>query len=74
MVGVPARQVGWVSAYGEKIPLDISGNGQWTCIHTGDVYKTNGNKLCREPGPVDILSYIPGIKLDRLVQVGSGSR
>lgn len=74
MVGVPARQVGWVSAYGEKLPLDLSGSGQWTCNHTGDVYKLNGDKLQREPGPVDILSYIPGRKLDRLVQTGSGTR
>lgn len=29
--GVPARQVGWISKYGENIPLPLEGNGSWTC-------------------------------------------
>jgi UDP-2-acetamido-3-amino-2,3-dideoxy-glucuronate N-acetyltransferase len=74
MVGVPARQVGWVSAFGEKIPLELSGTGQWTCAHTGDVYRINGDTLQREPGLVDILSYNHGNKLERKVQVGYGPR
>jgi len=70
MVGVPARQVGWVSAFGEKIPLALSGTGEWTCAHTGDVYRIDGETLRREPGPVDILNYIPGKKLERLAHAG----
>ncbi len=73
MVGVPARQVGWVSAFGEKIPLELSGAGQWTCNQTGDVYRINGDQLHREPGPVDILSYISGKKLERMVYAELGS-
>ena len=48
MVGVPAKQVGWMSAYGEKLDLpvtalvtDIKSEGQGTecvCPHTGDIY------------------------------------
>ena len=29
--GVPARQVGWISKYGDNIPLPLEGNGSWTC-------------------------------------------
>lgn len=66
MVGVPARQVGWVSAFGEKIPLELSGSGQWQCPHTEDVYRLEGDLLHREPGVRDILKYVPGKKLERL--------
>ncbi len=41
MVGVPARQVGWMSEYGEQIPLPIKGNGEYTCPHTGQKYQLN---------------------------------
>lgn len=67
MVGVPARHVGWVSAYGEKIPLPLEGSGAWTCAHTGDRYTLAGDTLMRVPGPTDILRYTPGAKLERVV-------
>ena len=35
MVGVPARQVGWMSEYGEKLDLPVTGDAQTTCEHTG---------------------------------------
>jgi UDP-2-acetamido-3-amino-2,3-dideoxy-glucuronate N-acetyltransferase len=38
MVGVPGRQVGWISRHGEKIELDVSGSGSWVCPRTGQVY------------------------------------
>lgn len=38
MVGVPAKQIGWMSQYGEQIPLPVTGYGQYTCPHTGQVY------------------------------------
>lgn len=65
MVGIPARQVGWVSAYGDKIPLPLAGSGKWICPHTGDVYYLDGQIMHREPGECDILKYIPGKKLNR---------
>lgn len=66
MIGTPARHVGWVSAYGEKIPLPIEGKGEWKCIHTGDVYVLETSILKRTPGPRDILHYLPGAKLERM--------
>jgi UDP-2-acetamido-3-amino-2,3-dideoxy-glucuronate N-acetyltransferase len=47
MVGVPARQVGWMSEYGEKIPLPLEGNGEYICPHGGEKYMLIGNNLRR---------------------------
>lgn len=66
MVGSPARQVGWVSAFGEKIDLPLSGEGEWHCKHTDDVYVLRGSELSRHPGPRDILKYVPGERLERM--------
>lgn len=38
MVGVPARQIGWMSEYGEQLDLPLSGNAQVKCPHTGATY------------------------------------
>jgi UDP-2-acetamido-3-amino-2,3-dideoxy-glucuronate N-acetyltransferase len=38
MVGVPARQIGWMSRFGEKLPLPVKGSGEAICPHTGDRY------------------------------------
>jgi UDP-2-acetamido-3-amino-2,3-dideoxy-glucuronate N-acetyltransferase len=38
VVGVPGRQIGWMSQYGEQLRLPLAGNGQATCSHTGDRY------------------------------------
>ena len=35
-VGVPARQVGWMSRFGERLELPLQGNGAARCPHTGD--------------------------------------
>ena len=45
MVGVPARQLGWMSAHGEQVALPLEGTGQWRCPHTGDHYELAGNEL-----------------------------
>ena len=39
MVGVPARQIGWMSEYGEKLNLPLYGNDETKCKHTGIKYK-----------------------------------
>jgi len=39
MVGVPAKQIGWMSEYGEKLDLPLSGNAETTCKHTGKKYQ-----------------------------------
>ena len=47
MVGVSAKQVGWMSEYGEQIPLPIQGTGQYTCQHTGQIYNLSQDQLKR---------------------------
>ena len=39
MVGVPAKQVGWMSQYGERIPLPLVGEGEYRCGHSGQRYQ-----------------------------------
>ena len=39
MVGVPARQIGWMSEYGEQLDLPLSGHAEAVCRHTGAVYR-----------------------------------
>ncbi|CAG0908021.1 unnamed protein product [Cyprideis torosa] len=41
-VGVTAQQIGWMSAYGERLMLPPEGEAQTTCPHTGDVYTLSG--------------------------------
>lgn len=44
MVGVPAKQIGWMSAYGEKLNLPLTGNATATCPHDNSTYQLiNGN-------------------------------
>ncbi|MEZ8018151.1 acyltransferase [Vibrio splendidus] len=47
MIGVPAKQIGWMSAYGERLTLPLAGQEEVTCEHTGDVYQLNGRHLTR---------------------------
>jgi UDP-2-acetamido-3-amino-2,3-dideoxy-glucuronate N-acetyltransferase len=51
MVGVPARQVGWMSEYGEQIPLPVKGHGEYTCPHTGALYMLDGDTLTKSEAP-----------------------
>ncbi|WP_394249767.1 acyltransferase [Vibrio profundi] len=45
MVGVPAKQIGWMSAYGEKLDLPLKGDGEITCPHTQQKYCLQGEQL-----------------------------
>jgi UDP-2-acetamido-3-amino-2,3-dideoxy-glucuronate N-acetyltransferase len=38
MVGVPAKQIGWMSEFGEQLDLPLTGSANATCLHTGEVY------------------------------------
>ena len=49
MLGVPARQVGWMTEHGERIPLPIEGSGSYACPHTGSRYELQGKNLVRIP-------------------------
>lgn len=48
MLGVPARQVGWMSEYGERLPLPTEGDGEATCPHTGRRYVLHAGQLTAE--------------------------
>jgi len=45
MVGVPAKQVGWMSEYGEKLDLPLKGNAETICKHTNQKYQLKDNKV-----------------------------
>ena len=47
MVGVPARQIGWMSAHGEQLDLPLHGNAIASCPHTGDEYHLSDMVLSR---------------------------
>ena len=49
MVGVPARQVGWMSRFGERIELPLQGEGETVCPHTGDRYRLQGERVTLVP-------------------------
>ena len=49
VVGVPARQVGWMSRHGDRIPLPTDGEGRWDCPHTGDRYRLAGAIMHCDP-------------------------
>lgn len=38
MVGVPARQIGWMSEYGERLDLPLIGTAEVLCEYTGAKY------------------------------------
>lgn len=39
MVGVPARQIGWMSRHGAKLDLPLIGNAEALCPDTGEKYQ-----------------------------------
>lgn len=48
MVGVPARQIGWISEFGERLDLPLVGSADAACLHTGDRYILNGTTLIKQ--------------------------
>lgn len=47
MVGVPAKQIGWMSEFGEQLDLPVTGEAETTCEHTGAIYKLKGNEVTK---------------------------
>jgi len=45
MLGVPARRMGWMSRFGERLALPIDGDGEAICAHTGDRYRLSNGVL-----------------------------
>ena len=48
MVGVPAKQIGWMSEFGEQLDLPLQGQAQVICSHTGAVYQLDGTTLTKQ--------------------------
>jgi serine acetyltransferase len=46
MVGVPAKQIGWMSRFGEQLNLPLHGNVEAICPSTSERYILNGN-VCK---------------------------
>jgi UDP-2-acetamido-3-amino-2,3-dideoxy-glucuronate N-acetyltransferase len=49
VVGVPARQIGWMSEYGEQLDLPLAGSGDAICQHTGAKYSLHGSTVTKFP-------------------------
>ncbi|MDN4500908.1 acyltransferase [Alteromonadaceae bacterium BrNp21-10] len=47
MVGVPAKQIGWMSEYGEQLALPILGKAQAQCPHDGSTYILDDGQVKR---------------------------
>lgn len=39
VVGVPAKQIGWMSKHGERLDLPLTGDGEAACPATGERYR-----------------------------------
>jgi UDP-2-acetamido-3-amino-2,3-dideoxy-glucuronate N-acetyltransferase len=48
MLGVPARQAGWMSRHGERLALPLIGEGRTQCAQTGDRYVLRGGVVMLE--------------------------
>lgn len=48
MVGVPAKQIGWMSEFGEQLDLPLTGNAESVCSHTDAIYRLSGSTVIKE--------------------------
>jgi hypothetical protein len=49
MMDVPALQVGWMSAFRERVELPFQLERSWSCPQTGDRYQVAGDQLIYHP-------------------------
>ncbi|QPL47214.1 N-acetyltransferase [Halomonas sp. A40-4] len=47
VVGVPAKQIGWMSEFGEQLDLPVKGEGETVCVHTGTTYQLKSGQLSK---------------------------
>ena len=50
VVGVPSRQIGWISEFGEQLDLPLTGSATTRCKHTGQVYQLDNGRLYKLDG------------------------
>ena len=48
VVGVPAKQIGWMSRHGERLDLPLHGDGSACCPGTGERYILRGGRCAPE--------------------------
>lgn len=48
IMGVPGRQVGWMSAFGEKLALPLSGEGEAYCPASGEHYVLSEGRVTQK--------------------------
>ncbi|WP_288370598.1 UDP-2-acetamido-3-amino-2,3-dideoxy-D-glucuronate N-acetyltransferase [uncultured Marinobacter sp.] len=48
MVGVPAKQIGWMSEYGEQLNLPVTGEAETICEYTGAQYVLENGKVTKQ--------------------------
>jgi UDP-2-acetamido-3-amino-2,3-dideoxy-glucuronate N-acetyltransferase len=54
VVGVPGKQIGWMSEFGEQLEIPIVGQAQTHCSRTHDLYILNGSELTKHPSKSSI--------------------
>lgn len=47
MAGVPAKQIGWMSEFGERLDLPLKGNAESPCVNTGVVYRLENDQISK---------------------------
>ena len=45
VVGVPAKQIGWMTKFGERVDLPLSGEGSFKCDQSGEIYELRDDQL-----------------------------
>lgn len=45
VVGVPAKQIGWMTKHGERVDLPLAGEGRYECSQTGELYELRDDQL-----------------------------
>ncbi len=50
VVGVPAKQIGWISEFGEQLDLPLVGSATTKCNHTGQVYQLDQGHVFKVEG------------------------
>ena len=59
VVGVPARQIGWISTHGERLKLPLTGSASALCEYSGEI-QTRWKKSFKR----DHLEMFPSIDLE----------
>jgi UDP-2-acetamido-3-amino-2,3-dideoxy-glucuronate N-acetyltransferase len=47
MAGVPAKQIGWISEFGERLDLPIKGTAESSCVNTGVIYRLQNGQVSK---------------------------